>query len=164
MALGKSLEASLTFAPARQRHFAPEKSRVLVIDDEALLRATYRRILRDDYEISVAESGEEVLQLGDSIADFDVILCDYMLQDMNGLCLLSRLQELEPEIARRFVFCTGGCDDETIARIGEQQITILEKPCTCGEIQAAVARRIAENRRRDAQGQTPAGIEFHLPI
>jgi CheY-like chemotaxis protein len=78
--------------------------RVLVIDDEKLMRRMVQRLLSRTHEVVTVESASEALYLLAS-ESFDTILCDVNLAGMNGDELLSRLSPLDAE---RVVFMTGG--------------------------------------------------------
>jgi CheY-like chemotaxis protein len=78
--------------------------RVLVIDDEKLIRRAVQRLLWRTHEVVTVESASEALYLLAS-ETFDAILCDVNLAGMNGDELLSRLSPLD---AARVVFMTGG--------------------------------------------------------
>jgi CheY-like chemotaxis protein len=61
-----------------------ERRRVLVIDDEPMVRQILVDLLRSHHDVEMAESGEAALAL---IArdSFDVILCDVMMPGVNGM-------------------------------------------------------------------------------
>lgn len=67
-------------------------SRILVVDDHAIVRSGVRRLLADlrDLELQEAASGEEALeQVRDGI--FDLVILDLNLPGLGGLELLRRL-------------------------------------------------------------------------
>lgn len=68
--------------------------RVLVIDDEADIRAIIRGCLEDiaEWEVLTAASGEEGIQLAIT-EQLDGILMDVSMPGMNGLDVLQKLQE-----------------------------------------------------------------------
>ena len=62
-----------------------EQIKILCVDDERnVLRSLERLFLDDDYEIVLAGSGEEGLQLFESSGPFQVIISDYRMPVMNG--------------------------------------------------------------------------------
>ncbi len=69
------------------------KIRVLIVEDESLIRWSLRQKLGDrGYEVVEAENGQRALQaLSDGV--FDVVLLDYKLPDMNGLDVLKALRQ-----------------------------------------------------------------------
>jgi len=73
--------------------------RVLVVDDEPLIRWSLTETLKDAGH-TVAEAGNAestLLRLTDG--HFDVVLLDYRLPDSNDLNLLSAIRRLSPQSA-----------------------------------------------------------------
>ena len=72
--------------------------RVLVVDDEAIVRESIRDWLQDaGYQVSVAESGEEALILIQK-QNFGVMVVDLRLEGMNGIDVLKKVKLLKPDI------------------------------------------------------------------
>lgn len=89
--------------------------RLLVIDDDALDRMAVARAVKAlgaGYEIQEARDGSRGMELASS-QQFDCILVDYNLPDMNGLDLLIALRE-HPGIVAPIVMLTGS-GNESIA-------------------------------------------------
>ena len=84
------------------------KPRILIIDDEAALLRSMRRVLSSQYSISTAAGGAEALELLADSCEFDAIFCDVMMPEVDGPMLYHRVIAQEPQLAERFVFCTGG--------------------------------------------------------
>jgi two-component system, NtrC family, response regulator AtoC len=81
----------------------PEESRarrVLVVDDEALIRWSLTQTLEDHgFEVQQASSAADALKSATSDESFDVVLLDFRLPDSNDLNLLTRLRQLLPGAA-----------------------------------------------------------------
>ena len=67
-----------------------------------------KRILMDEHEVVVAESGVEGKKVLEKDMGFDLIICDLMMPDFSGMDLHDWLAERDPELAGRMVFITGG--------------------------------------------------------
>src|SRR5437879_11010632 len=76
------------------------KIRVLVVDDDSLLRKLLtEQLSRAEFDAAPAASGNEALKiLGES--DFDVVLMDIMMAGLSGLDALREIRKLEdpPEV------------------------------------------------------------------
>ena len=71
--------------------------RVLVVDDEEVVRLGYRRVLAaDEFRVQAAGNGPEALTMmvGDP---FDVVLLDMRLPGMDGLEVLRAIKERWPQ-------------------------------------------------------------------
>ena len=74
-----------------------DKPKVLVIDDERGPRESLRMILKDEYEVEVAQGPEQGLRLVDAFRP-DVVFLDIRMPQMDGTEVLRRIKELDPEI------------------------------------------------------------------
>ena len=83
-------------------------ARVLVIDDEFLVAESLRRVLADEFEVTIAVETASALARLSSGEWYDVVLCDIMMPGMNGIALLEHVKRTAPELAMRFIFVTGG--------------------------------------------------------
>lgn len=81
--------------------------RVLIVDDETLVRTLLAELLARDHDTVTAASGAAAL---DALAssEFDVVLCDVMMPGMTGVDVYRRVAATRPGFERRFVFITGG--------------------------------------------------------
>ncbi len=70
-----------------------DRTVVLIVEDEPDVAETYRLWLTDDYEVRMAESGDEGLDKLD--ADVDVVLLDRMMPGLSGDEVLSRIRDEE---------------------------------------------------------------------
>jgi DNA-binding NarL/FixJ family response regulator len=78
-----------------------EKISVLLVDDHALVRRGFRRILEDEEDIAVkgeASDGEEAVRMAKQLKP-DVIVMDCALPGMNGLAATRKILEHDPNAA-----------------------------------------------------------------
>ncbi|HET7115170.1 MAG TPA: two-component regulator propeller domain-containing protein, partial [Hanamia sp.] len=68
-----------------------EKKKVLVVEDEPEIRFLLKDILKEDYIVYEAGDGTEALGLIDKILP-DIIICDVMMPNMNGLELCNKIK------------------------------------------------------------------------
>lgn len=73
--------------------------KILVVDDEEILRMLIRDTLEDmGYEIDEAEDGYDALQKLEQ-KSYDVMLLDYMMPNLTGLEVIDRLsQEIKEQL------------------------------------------------------------------
>jgi DNA-binding response OmpR family regulator len=75
----------------------PARRRVLFIEDEQSLRASYRRYFGQRYEMAFAATGAEAMALLPSCHP-DVAVLDMRLPDTDGIDLLRRIRDLLPDL------------------------------------------------------------------
>jgi signal transduction histidine kinase/ActR/RegA family two-component response regulator len=95
-------------APLRATLVAARRKHVLVVDDDPVFSRTIRRSLKPHDVKTCAAASEAQAMLLDPAYAPDLVLCDVFLPGANGHLLHSRIARHRPEIARRFVFVTGG--------------------------------------------------------
>jgi len=81
-----------------------QMTKVLLVEDEAALRETLEEILElNDFEVKVAESGEEALEVINTWIP-DLIVSDIMMPGMTGFDLIKKVHE-QPKLAETpFIF------------------------------------------------------------
>src|SRR6187431_1676062 len=85
--------------------------RALIIDDDIDLCLLLSRFLnKNGFETSSAHSGAKGIALYDP-ANFDVVICDYRLDDMDGIKLIKGLKAKDPHV--RILVITGYSDIKT---------------------------------------------------
>ncbi len=128
----------------------PVRRRILLIDDEPVLRNVFSQLLSRHHDVVTSASGiEALLALG--AAEFDVIVCDVMMQGMNGFELYRRIAVEHPGHERRVVFITGGTFTRDIDDfLASTPNRVLTKPFNLESILATIEHTIA------AFGRTPA--------
>ena len=135
-AAGETTAAAAT--PARAGAVAT--GRVLVVDDEPEVSETLCDIVAlDGHEVEVASSGQMALR---ALAhrNFDVILCDMRMPDVDGRGFYARIKQAYPELVERLVFVTGDALGPSIRSfLDETGMPYLEKPIDAEELRTLVA-------------------------
>ena len=70
---------------------------LLVDDEEKMVKYLSRRLEIRGYEVSAASSGEAAVALVKE-NEFDVVLLDFLMPDMNGLETLKEIKKIRPDI------------------------------------------------------------------
>src|SRR5688500_13338835 len=86
--------------------------KILVVDDDKLIRTVLTDLLGEDYEVLTPAGGSEALKLLQK-NDVAAILCDQMMPDVNGVDVLKQCIDLRPEAVRILITAS---DDVRAAR------------------------------------------------
>ena len=143
--------AASRLSPLPDRPGARAQPRVLVVDDEPALGKALKAVLGDDFEVDVVTHGREALALlaEGSPHRYDLILCDLMMPELSGEDVYVACTKARPELARRFVFMTGGAFTPRGRKFLDSVGTpILEKPFDIKGVRALVSERLARERPR----------------
>ncbi len=114
-----------------------KEQRVLVVDDEERIRKLLRMYLeRENFEVVEAEDGETALQEA-SEAEFDIILLDLMLPEMDGIevCEKLRNEKATPiimltakgEESNRVQGFEAGADDYVVKPFSPREVVLRVK-------------------------------------
>lgn len=123
---------------------------VLVVDDEAIIRDLCARILKD-YRVLQAENGQEALQILDR-EPVDLILVDIMMPIMNGLDLLQKVKDENPE--QLVIVMTGFADKDIILRaLKAHADDFIQKPINLLQLKTAIKNALETKALRQELGQ-----------
>lgn len=122
---------------------------VLVVDDEESVALTIQAILRlDGHDVTAVTTGTEALKLLNE-RQYDVVLTDLRLGDIDGLEVLKEVQKTSPDTAA--IMLTGYASLESaVAALRSGAYDYLMKPSDVEELRATINRAIErrELRRR----------------
>jgi len=120
----------------------PAVIRLLLVDDEvAFTQVMSKRLGRRGITVTPALSGEEAIQTLRR-ADFDVVVLDLKLSDMDGIEILKIFKKMAPDVP--VIMLTGhGCEiaAQDGLRLGAD--AYLTKPCDFEALLAAIHRVLA---------------------
>ncbi len=133
---------------------------VLLVEDEAPVRAIARRILvRQGYTVIEAANGRDALLCAQGHeGKIDVVVTDMVMPEMSGRAFADEFSALNPDTPVLFV--SGYTDDEILRRGAlAPRTAFLEKPFTPDKLIAAV-RRVLVGREIDETRRvaSPAGV------
>jgi len=120
--------------------------RILVVDDEEPIREIVcSMLIAANYKCAQASSGQKALALLDSGEEFELMLSDLMMADLDGIALLERTKEKYPDMP---VVMVTAVHDISVAlkALREGAYDYLLKPFEREQL-LATARRALENRR-----------------
>ena len=110
--------------------------RVLIVDDEPLIRWSMAEILADAGHVTI-EATDGAAAIRAVSQPVDVILLDYRLRDSNDLTLLSTLKRLAPDSAI-VIMTTSGTPDVTMEALRLGAHRVLAKPFELHDLAALV--------------------------
>jgi len=133
---------------------------VLVVDDEEMMREILEALLtREGYEVRLASSGAEGLEIARSVP-IDAAIVDVMMPGMDGLEVLDEIKKIDDDIAVLMITAFASVDT-AVAAMKRGAFDYVTKPFKHDEVlavlQNAVERRrlVTENRalRQNLQEQ-----------
>ena len=102
-------------------------ARILVIDDEESIRNTLQEILEyEKYSVDLAEEGTQGLEFVKK-NDYNVILCDIKMPNMDGIDVLERVTRLQPDTPVIMISGHGNIDT-AVESIKKGAYDFIEKP------------------------------------
>jgi thioredoxin reductase (NADPH) len=127
---------------------------VLLVDDEPEICNVIELGLRDECELESARSAEEA-ELMLATREYDVIICDHLMPEEEGMAFLTRAMTLFPKVRR--ILMTGYTNPELLARCtGLADLSgCLVKPVRAYELMAAINLALG---RVDTHSKTHFGL------
>ncbi len=119
--------------------------RLLIIDDEDILREDLAALLRDEgYTCRTAPDGEEGVRLAED-EEPDVVLCDLVMPGLGGVEVVRRLAASLPEVPV-ILFTAHGTMETALEAFRAGAVDYLLKPVLHGDLTLKI-RRCLEHRR-----------------
>ena len=128
------------------KEISPEykgKGRLLVIDDEMVMRETMEAILETlGYEVEVAENGKSGLEKFQQKPDsFDLVLMDMIMPEMNGRDCFFEIRKIRPHM--KIVLTSGYSDEGDLNEVQAHGLNgFLRKPYNKASLSQAVAEAL----------------------
>ncbi|MEB3285404.1 MAG: HD domain-containing phosphohydrolase [Candidatus Sericytochromatia bacterium] len=118
---------------------------ILVVDDDDLIRRTVEKLLvRDGFEVTVASTGEQAVEMAVE-TPFDMVIADIRMPGIDGVETIKRIRAYQPDICA--IVITGYASDETpirALRLGVQDY--ISKPFDVDTFMHSVSRNIGKMR------------------
>ena len=144
-------------------------SKILIVDDEAVIRAALREILEyEKYEIEEAENVKQAFEIIEK-QEFKLILSDIKMPEMNGIDFLEELQKKNNNTP--VIMITGHGDIETaVESLKKGAFDFLQKPLDMNRLLISVRHAVEReqlvgeteklkrkiNKRYEIVGNSPA--------
>jgi DNA-binding response OmpR family regulator len=122
--------------------------KILVIEDDQILREEIVEILRyNNYEVYFADNGQTGVVFAITYLP-DLILCDIMMPEMNGLEVLNHIKSEKSTMTIPFMFVTALGDREEIrAGLKSGADYYLTKPFTIKVLLSAVSECLEKSEK-----------------
>ena len=123
--------------------------RILLAEDEEAMRAYLARALNNaGYRVETVDRGTDAIPLLET-EDFDLLLSDIVMPEMDGIELAQRCAEISPRT--KVMFITGFAAVSLRASREQPQAKVLSKPFHLRDLGLEVERVFEE--QREASGQ-----------
>jgi CheY-like chemotaxis protein len=120
---------------------AADRRRILLVDDEELVREVLAEELSDrDYDVICSESGATALALLDAGEPVDLLVTDFAMPEMDGLSLIREFQRRRPKLPA--ILLTGYVGEAAAIAVGkvvDGPIGLLRKPVSGAELADQIA-------------------------
>ena len=119
---------------------------ILIVDDEANIRRVLDAVFsKDGYRVLTAENGKKALDIISTEPDLDVLLCDLIMPDLNGIEVLKSAREINPFLSVVMITAHGTIKTAVDAmRFGA--FDYITKPFDMDEIKLIVKNALERRR------------------
>lgn len=118
--------------------------RIMVVDDNALVLRKVKKMLENDYEVSIVNSGEKALKLLKK-NNPELVLLDYDMPGMNGKQMYEKMKENEATKSIPVVFLTSVAQkNQTIEILKSQPAGYILKPPVKEKLYEAIREVLGE--------------------
>jgi len=130
----------------------PDKIRIIVIDDEPLMRVTvHDAMAAEGYEVVSAETGKKGIELLRE-TEWDILITDLRLPDMDGIQILKEVKSLNPE-TQVILITAYGSIDSAVTAMKEGASDYLTKPFSMDEL-LLIIKRILRIRELEEENRS----------
>ena len=125
---------------------------ILVVDDDEFVCNSLKWLLIDEgYDVEVSPDGVSALQVL-AKRDFDLVLTDLMMPDVDGLAVLKEVKRLSPTTG--VIILTGyGTLEAAMSALEDGAYDFLTKPCDDGEMKYKIKGALEQKRLKERVGQ-----------
>ncbi len=121
------------------------KTRILIIDDEKDMLNALRKIMNAlNYQSALVDNGQLAIELL-AQEEFDLILCDLFMPEIDGMDILKRANELAP-ITPIIIFTAYGTIDRAVHAMKLGAFDFIEKPFDIEHLKVIIEKGLAQRR------------------
>ncbi|MFH1338396.1 MAG: response regulator [Candidatus Omnitrophota bacterium] len=140
--------------------------KILLVDDEKIVREAFMMAFEDEYSIVSAASGDEALSILKRPNDIDLVVLDVVMPGLNGIQLVKEIKKINPGL--KVAMLTGyGSKDIVIEALRADADEFIEKPFDIKQTKEVIERLLESKRnisfqfrRRGAHGKIGKAKEY----
>jgi CheY-like chemotaxis protein len=143
-------------AEAEPRLLRTGQGRILVVDDEPILRAVLERMLASTgFEVVTAANGHEALdRVRAGRPAFDLVLLDLTMPDLDGFETFREIHRVRPDL--KVILTSGYSEPEALEKFGGEKLAgFIEKPFRIEDLLAKIHAVLPAT----ASGPVPSGAQ-----
>lgn len=91
------------------------KAKIMLVDDEVAITNALKRVLRREYEVEAFNLPLEALEAYKNNPNYDVVVTDVRMPEMQGDALIHEIQQLNPE--QPCMVLTGYAEKEQLLKV-----------------------------------------------
>ncbi|MBI1422657.1 MAG: diguanylate cyclase [Gammaproteobacteria bacterium] len=147
---------------------APDKPRILAVDDSRVMRVAIRKILGKDYDVIEAEHGEDAWTLLINDDTIQVVFTDLSMPYLDGYGLLDRMRNSEdPRLQEMPVIIITGKEDDDQAKqqaLERGASDFISKPFESVQLQARAKTHVSFKQTSNKLTNVEAKLERQAAV
>jgi two-component system cell cycle sensor histidine kinase/response regulator CckA len=117
-----------------------ERSRLLIVDDDAMVLSALRRRLWRRYDTVTVLGGVEALARLSEDPSFDSIVCDLMMPEIDGKSFYDAVKKEHPHLVDRIVFMSGGAFTPRLRKFAASVPNpVMQKPVSREDLESMLS-------------------------
>lgn len=136
-----------------EAHGGDNSKRILLVEDDMTSRRLIRALLPKDMKVNIseAEDGQVALQMMEKPPYPDIIICDVLMPNMDGLEFLSRIRDLPRFSNTPVVMISANAFKDNVAKAATLKVSkFLRKPLERRELNEAIEAALKEVSSKDS--------------
>ena len=127
----------------------------VVDDEEGVVMSVQTTLEAAGAHVRTAHTAAVAIELLND-GQWDAVLCDVIMPDMDGLELLEQVRVDNPDLAQRFVFMTGDIFAASVQEMsGKLEIAVLQKPFRSRELLQVIQKVMRQQQENEAERASP---------
>ncbi len=140
------VSATRATVQARARPVSRRRGRVLVVDDVVNVGISIQRLLADDHHVDVMTSPRHAIEALTNGERWDVILCDLMMPELDGMQFVAAVEAIDPGLLSRIVLMTGGAfTAKALEFLETWPHRKVDKPCRPELLRQTISEAVEES-------------------